>query len=132
MEIRDLFAKDINRSINGVVKVQDNESVSSACRWFPYNKGGDFRKWYGNNSAVVNWENDGWEIRNYRDQNGKLLSRHRIQTASLVHRLPGRRFQAGLLHFALSLLAMCLMWRVQAFLAIGNHSSISRELVTVL
>lgn len=75
MEIRDLFAKDINRSINGVVKVQDNESVSSACRWFPYNKGGDFRKWYGNNSAVVNWENDGWEIRNYRDQNGKLLSR---------------------------------------------------------
>ena len=51
------------------------ESIESACKWFPYNKGGDFRKWYGNNSAVVNWENDGWEIRNYKDQNGKLLSR---------------------------------------------------------
>ena len=51
------------------------ESVSSACRWFPYNKGGDFRKWYGNNSAVVNWENDGQEIRNFKDAKGKLLSR---------------------------------------------------------
>lgn len=51
------------------------ESIESVCKWFPYNKGGDFRKWYGNNSAVVNWENDGWEIRNYKDQNGKLLSR---------------------------------------------------------
>lgn len=51
------------------------EAIESACKWFPYNKGGDFRKWYGNNSAVVNWENDGWEIRNYKDQNGKLLSR---------------------------------------------------------
>lgn len=57
---------------------------------------------------------------------------HRIQTASLVHRLPGRRFRVGLLHFALSLLAMCLMWRVQAFLAIRNHSSIFRERATVL
>ena len=51
------------------------ESVSSACKWFPYNKGGDFRKWYGNNSSVVNWEHDGQEIRNYKDENGKLLSR---------------------------------------------------------
>lgn len=51
------------------------ESVSSACKWFPYNKGGDFRKWYGNNSSVVNWENDGQEIRNYKDRSGKLLSR---------------------------------------------------------
>lgn len=51
------------------------ESVSSACKWFPYNKGGDFRKWYGNNSSVVNWEYDGQEIRNYKDENGKLLSR---------------------------------------------------------
>lgn len=32
-------------------------------KWIPYNKGGDFRKWYGNNSYVVNWENDGYEIK---------------------------------------------------------------------
>lgn len=32
-------------------------------RWAPYNKGGDFRKWYGNQEYVVNWENDGSEIK---------------------------------------------------------------------
>ena len=40
-------------------------SVSSACKWFPYNKGGDFRKWYGNNECVINWENDGHSVREY-------------------------------------------------------------------
>lgn len=44
-------------------------------KWFPYNKGGDYRKWYGNNENIVNWENDGYEIRNFTDQNGKLRSR---------------------------------------------------------
>ena len=31
-------------------------------KWFVYNKGGEYRKWYGNNDLVVNWENDGQEI----------------------------------------------------------------------
>jgi hypothetical protein len=51
------------------------EAQASGKMWFPYNKGGDFRKWYGNREYVVNWQNDGCEIRNYRDQNGKLMSR---------------------------------------------------------
>lgn len=33
-------------------------------KWFPYQKGGDFRKWYGNHVNVVNWENDGYELLN--------------------------------------------------------------------
>lgn len=32
-------------------------------KWVPYDKGGDFRKWYGNNSYIVNWENDGFELK---------------------------------------------------------------------
>ena len=44
-------------------------------KWFPYNKGGEFRRWYGNNEFVVNWENDGYEIRNFKDEGGKLRSR---------------------------------------------------------
>ena len=35
---------------------------SSLKKWFPYNKGGEFRKWYGNNAFVVNWFDDGKEI----------------------------------------------------------------------
>lgn len=34
-------------------------------KWFPCNKGGEYRKWYGNNNRVVNWENDGFEMKNY-------------------------------------------------------------------
>jgi SAM-dependent methyltransferase len=37
-------------------------SVASRRKWFPYNKGGEYRKWYGNNLCVVNWENDGEEV----------------------------------------------------------------------
>ncbi len=35
-------------------------------KWYPYNKGGDFRKWYGNNDFIVNWEHDGFELRNFK------------------------------------------------------------------
>ncbi|WP_454149653.1 Eco57I restriction-modification methylase domain-containing protein [Microbacterium lacticum] len=38
------------------------EAAASGARWFPYNKGGEFRKWYGNQEHVVNWEHDGAEI----------------------------------------------------------------------
>lgn len=44
-------------------------------KWFPMTKGGDFRRWYGNNDYVVNWQNDGYEIKNFKDENGKLRSR---------------------------------------------------------
>jgi len=36
---------------------------NSLKKWFPYNKGGNFRKWYGNNEYVVNWGNDGQDIK---------------------------------------------------------------------
>lgn len=48
---------------------------SSLKKWFPYNKGGEFRKWYGNNDYVVNWEFDGEEIRSIADDKGKIRSR---------------------------------------------------------
>ena len=50
-------------------------STISNLKWFPYNKGGDYRKWYGNHNYVVNWFNDGFEIKNFKDSNGKLKSR---------------------------------------------------------
>lgn len=38
-------------------------------KWFPYNKGGEFRRWYGNNYYVVNWEDNGRDIRAYPKSN---------------------------------------------------------------
>lgn len=40
-------------------------AVESKKKWFPYNKGGFFRKWYGNIEYIVNYENDGKEVKNY-------------------------------------------------------------------
>ena len=51
------------------------ESLRSIKKWFPYNKGGSYRKWYGNFDYIVNWQHDGFEIRNLKDAKGKLRSR---------------------------------------------------------
>ena len=50
-------------------------NVNKEKKWFPMNKGGEYRKWYGNCEYVVNWENDGFEIKNFKDEKGKLRSR---------------------------------------------------------
>lgn len=42
--------------------------------WIPINKGGAFRKWYGNNDYVINWKDNGKAIINYQDNKGKQLS----------------------------------------------------------
>ncbi|HDY8948549.1 TPA: BREX-1 system adenine-specific DNA-methyltransferase PglX, partial [Klebsiella pneumoniae] len=36
-------------------------------KWFPYNKGGEYRKWYGNCDYVINYENDGSEIKSFHE-----------------------------------------------------------------
>ena len=51
---------DFNRI--GLAVPNRDDAIRSGRTWFPYNKGGPFRKWYGNNSFVVNWYNDGKQI----------------------------------------------------------------------
>lgn len=50
------------------------DDSSKNVKWYPYNKGGQYRKWYGNNDYVVNWENSGYEIKHVA-KNGRLASR---------------------------------------------------------
>jgi hypothetical protein len=42
------------------------EALDSGNKWFPYNKGGEYRKWFGNNEFLVNWENDGQELNDFK------------------------------------------------------------------
>jgi hypothetical protein len=42
------------------------EAADSGARWFPFTKGGEFRRWYGNNEFIVNWESDGAELFAFR------------------------------------------------------------------
>ena len=50
------------------------ESEESSLTWYPYAKGGEFHKWYGNNEYLVNWKYNGVEIRSFADSNGKIRS----------------------------------------------------------
>jgi hypothetical protein len=49
-------------------------AVQSEKKWFPFNKGGQGRRWYGNNSIVVNWFNDGKEIKRVTDEKYPYLN----------------------------------------------------------
>tara|TARA_R110002110_G_scaffold85816_4_gene223689 strand:- start:18406 stop:22422 length:4017 start_codon:yes stop_codon:yes gene_type:complete len=44
------------------------EAKKSGLKWFPINKGGAFRKWYGNQDFIINWQYDGREVKEYVDQ----------------------------------------------------------------
>ncbi|PQV77361.1 MULTISPECIES: BREX-1 system adenine-specific DNA-methyltransferase PglX [Enterobacteriaceae] len=62
--------KKISLSSNSI-----DSSILSHKKWFPHSKGGEFRKWYGNREWVVNWANNGYEIRNFTDDKGNVRSR---------------------------------------------------------
>ena len=47
-----------------------NDAVRSEKKWFPYCKGGGYMRWYGYNEYLVNWENNGFEIKNNIKPNG--------------------------------------------------------------
>ena len=49
-------------------------ALNSRRKWFPYVKGGEFRRWYGNLDWVVNWENDGFELLNMKNEGYKVGS----------------------------------------------------------
>lgn len=47
------------------------EAETINAKWFPYNKGGEYRKWYGNNDYIVNWQNCGDLIFNHAKADGR-------------------------------------------------------------
>ena len=74
----DIFIRlwhEVNEEKVNYIAENLDSAVKSQKKWFPYNKGGDYRRWYGNNEYLVNWERDGFEIRHFVDEKGKLRSR---------------------------------------------------------
>lgn len=80
-----LATADNNRFLRLWYEVEENKCkfnskdaddlIENKKKWIPYNKGGQRRQWYGNYDYLVNWENDGYEIKNFRDSKGKVRSR---------------------------------------------------------
>lgn len=57
---------EVSRSRTGLGMPDRGAAEASGYKWFPFNKGGAFRRWYGNIQHVVNWEEDGRELHDFR------------------------------------------------------------------
>lgn len=57
------FWFEVSRNKTGIRLASAKMAEESKMKWFPYCKGGPFRRWYGNNEYVVNWEDNGYEIK---------------------------------------------------------------------
>ena len=66
---------EVGRSLISFDSFNRLEAQASGKCWFPHMKGGEYRKWYGNQEYVVNWKADGAEIRNFYKADGRLASR---------------------------------------------------------
>ena len=62
--LRQWFEVSADRSY---MRARDREDAqASGAHWFPHNKGGEFRKWWGNQDYVINWQDDGRELWDFR------------------------------------------------------------------
>ena len=62
--LRKWFEVEFNNINFNCNSMEETKNVKE--KWFPYNKGGKFRKWFGNNELIINWKNNGYEIRNFK------------------------------------------------------------------
>jgi len=66
------FELDLGQICFDAYSLEDTEG--SRFRWYPCNSGGEFRKWYGNHAIVIDWKNNGQQIRNFGFESGRIRS----------------------------------------------------------
>ena len=125
-----LATSDNNRFLKLWFEININKgSLIKRCdyskKWFPMNKGGSYRKWYGNLEWVINYENDGLEIKNYATQLYKSASRT-IQNTQFY-------FLEGITWSALTSGAMSFRWSdIGAIFGSGAHCAFAQDSDTLL
>lgn len=67
---------EISKNNLGLGHESRDAAKKSQLRWFPYAKGGPFRKWYGNNDYVVDWKEDGHELQSTMHPSGTRIWAH--------------------------------------------------------
>ena len=123
------------------ISTSDTERTSK--KWFPINSGGEFRKWYGNNYYVVNWENDGIEMKQnaVKLNNGGHWSRYIVNvdkfflsgltwSAISSGKFGARFFSKGFLFSSASMCGFCGN-KLLYILALLN-SRVSESIITIL
>ncbi len=104
--LRRWFEVSQNRSCHAARSA--SEAASSRRRWFPYNKGGGARSWFGNREYYVNWEGDGREI---------------LSTGRATPRSRGRYFQQSLTYSATGSSSLSIRYSDPGFLFDAKGSS---------
>lgn len=64
------FWSEVNLTKVKLDSTSSEDARTSGKKWFPYCKGGGYRRWYGYNEYLINWQNDGHEIKNNIKANG--------------------------------------------------------------
>ena len=92
------FWQEVSTENSQLKSVSVEDAKKSDCKWFPCNKGGSYRKWYGNNIYLANWKNDGFEMRNYSGsviRNPQFYFKPGITWSSLANQLSLRYSPEG-------------------------------------
>jgi type II restriction/modification system DNA methylase subunit YeeA len=112
------------------------EAQRSGKTWFPCNKGGEFRRWYGNNDLIVDWENDGQRMRAFEGsvlRNQSYYFRAGITWSTLtISRLSMRVSPEG--HLFESKGSVCFFeeeWQREYFLGLTNSSVVERLMLAL-
>ncbi|ENL1648694.1 TPA: BREX-1 system adenine-specific DNA-methyltransferase PglX [Raoultella ornithinolytica] len=106
-----LITMDNSRFVRYWTEVSLNKASfhnSETDAWVPFNNGGDFRRWYGNNDSVVNWLNDGEEIKKY------ALKKNGSVTRTVVGQ--GYYFRPGMTWNAISAGNICIRYFREGFI----------------
>ena len=73
--VQGLITADTNRFLRFWWEVENFQQGYGNTKWIQYAKGGPYNKWFGNLWTTVNWGNNGFAIKNFRDSKGKVRSR---------------------------------------------------------
>lgn len=106
-----LITMDNSRFVRYWTEVSLNKAIfhnSETDAWVPFNNGGDFRRWYGNNDSVVTWLNDGEEIKKY------ALKKNGSVTRTVVGQ--GYYFRPGMTWNAISAGNICIRYFREGFI----------------
>jgi hypothetical protein len=128
---------EVSRTRLNLAADSRERAASSGRKWFPYAKGGEFRRWGGNAGSVVNWELDGYELQTTTTDDGKRIRGHNFNLERIFK--PGivwtvvttngpsfRRVEAGSLFDAAA--GICQSTDDVYTLALLNSSSVTQVL----
>ena len=117
-----------------------NDAVCNSYKWYPYNKGGSFRKWYGNLDFVVNYLNGGYEIyelaksesRNCQNYPNEYKFRDSITWSNIATASPAFRYRPSGSLFDISGMSMFCDEKNSSYLLALCNSKVSKEYLELL